>query len=178
MTNLAENLKALTYSRGISANQLAKLLGMAPSSMSRLLISGNCRPATLYKLARIFSTTTDVLTRRYETAQALFAAVGGSKETKPEPTAPADVITMNGGAMRPLIEPGDLLKLDARAEPRDGDVVYATPEGSDTPVVRRLMRDEFASWLVAINPDYLGEKTLKAGDILAVVTARTTSLRK
>ncbi len=77
---------------------------------------------------------------------------------------------MRGNAMRPVLEPGDLLVVDRSLRPRPGSLVVAAVDGEH--VVRRWERDARGPLLVARDPRHPPIRLQEAGEdmLFGVVT--------
>lgn len=99
-----------------------------------------------------------------------------SKDASTESTRiESECVVVYGSAVLPEIKDGDTVYFNETEQINDNDFVVAEAEDTTDPVVRKVLKGENGDiWLLATNPDWPGEKKLKAKRILGVVTERRT----
>ena len=172
---IAKNISRIMDEKGLSANAVSRLSGVSVGSVLRARNTGVSFAKTLYAIAKALDTTTEALKHP---GDADFTTGAGDEVSIKMIAAPKPRrLLAKGDALAPEIRDGDSLSTEdvsSLDEVKSGAFVVAIPKGSDTPVVRKLIKGDTACYLTVTNPDWPDKTPLEAEKILSVVTSRTT----
>ncbi len=176
-------LKQLRQNRGLSASQLAKMVGVRHSTVLYWEEDRyHPRPRHLAKLASIFGVSPAVFysqkgsPRSSSGPSALYlpvvsyvhAGVGYFRDPEelllvtPEEAAKADfVLKVKGESMVPTLQEGDYVGIRKQPMASSGDLVVATLDDFDEVTIKRLQKSGSEIRLVPDNPEFSAYSSLQ-----------------
>ena len=184
---LIGRIKERMLNKDISIRELARLTGVSAANLSRLLsgLTKNPHPRTLKRIGEALGCSYETLISNSSLDGTVISNSGSisvglpggavQEKTATSPYLKMRQLAVSGSALAPQIKDGDIVFIDADSGFLDGDFVAAEVEGKSAPVIRKAMKGDGENvWLIATNPEWQGERQLKAAKILGVVVARLT----
>lgn len=182
-----EALKTIKAAKKVSIRELSNKTGITTANISRIL-SGKTRSPhqdTLKKIAEALGYSYESIIENRGGVIANSILNVGNGATIHSTSMPTELATgkgnesgeirVSGSALHPDVKDGDTVYYNENERVNDGDIVAAEADGLNASVVRKVLKGENGDiWLLATNPDWPGEKKLKAKRILGVVTERRT----